>query len=148
MGKKKKAEEGLFDDLDEVNSPHYKMGCTFVVVFFSLLYLMGVMIFWMLGASSHRASRRTENLHEAKTVEEIRDELKNLFGEFSFDTSQVKESVNQKIDETKDNAAEQAQQAIKEKIDQTVEETTNSVSNSLEQSVNEELSSGQEGVKQ
>jgi len=143
MSKKKKAEADIFDEMDLANTPHYKAGCAFVVIFFLLLYIMGVMIFWMLGSNTMRASRRTTELHQARTPEEIRDEMRKLFGDFIINTDSAQEKIDQKIEEVKEEATNQAEEAIQEKINQAVEETTDSVSNGLEQQVNEELSSDQ-----
>ncbi len=141
MAKKKKkptntSEEEIYGELDELNNPHYKAGCIFVASFFLLLYVTGIAFFWMFGTSTLRSGLKVQALKEAKTVEEIRDELYELFGSFTVDTSKIKEGVSEKVgekvDQAKDEAARQAQEAISEKINEAVEETAESVSNGLE----------------
>ena len=55
-------------------------GCLVIGLIYALLYLSGVLLFWMLGSAAHRYTRGYDQLAQASSLTEVRDALVTTFG--------------------------------------------------------------------
>jgi len=93
------------------------IGCLVLGIVYALLYLSGILLFWMMGSAAHRYTRSYDQLAQAETLTEVRDALVSTFGSVNLTPTDIRERLAplyQTIDSVRTgvNAAQDAQQAI------------------------------------